>query len=272
MTSSSIWILLFSIFLGLLFLLLVVILRATFLFTNRYCICLRIGFCCCIFKIDWETYHRERESLLRLRQLRRQHREQLARVQILTFSQIPGVIPDSHHMGIIISPPSAMERNIRPSRELLTPEQRRNILERILTCRPYNLTMEKSHSEHNGKLENNDKDGIDIDQFNQQLETNDASVDQVSKQEESYAPFAIAIPNHEIPGDEESCAICLDEFLNGELINISKGCQHLFHKECLLGWLDQHDICPCCRSVMVTENDWKGAIIQERILIPHQGI
>lgn len=35
----------------------------------------------------------------------------------------------------------------------------------------------------------------------------------------------------------------------------SKYCMHLFHKDCILEWLENHDICPCCRVDMVTDGD-----------------
>ena len=83
---------------------------------------------------------------------------------------------------------------------------------------------------------------------------------------EANEPMSIAIPGHEEPVDDNTCAICLDQFLDGELINDSIECQHFFHKDCLFGWLDQHDVCPCCRRTMVTEQDWKRAMEEEHML------
>jgi hypothetical protein len=82
---------------------------------------------------------------------------------------------------------------------------------------------------------------------------------------------SIVIPGHEEPIDDNTCAICLDAFLDGELVNHSSTeCKHIFHKDCLLGWLDQHDVCPC-RSIMVTEKDWKRAMDVELPVIQEHG-
>jgi hypothetical protein len=82
-------------------------------------------------------------------------------------------------------------------------------------------------------------------------------------------PLTAAVPAHEEPIEPNCCAICLDSFIDGEQINQTSECPHFFHKDCLLGWLDQHDVCPCCRRVMVTEQEWKRAIQHEGIRLRH---
>lgn len=52
-------------------------------------------------------------------------------------------------------------------------------------------------------------------------------------------------------GAESGCPICLEPLLEGELVNQGP-CSHSFHKECLLDWLENQDVCPCCRVTMVT--------------------
>jgi len=55
------------------------------------------------------------------------------------------------------------------------------------------------------------------------------------------------------------CPICLDEFKENDLVNKSKRCSHIFHKECILSWLDRNDICPCCRNPMITGEELRHA-------------
>ncbi|KAE9614791.1 hypothetical protein Lal_00036079 [Lupinus albus] len=45
-----------------------------------------------------------------------------------------------------------------------------------------------------------------------------------------------------------SCSICLQDFEDGELVNILPKCGHLFHLECIEKWLIQQGSCPMCRT------------------------
>lgn len=56
------------------------------------------------------------------------------------------------------------------------------------------------------------------------------------------------------------CSICLDTFTSGEEIAWAKdsgststevGCDHIFHRECLISWLQYHDECPLCRRLLI---------------------
>jgi len=54
---------------------------------------------------------------------------------------------------------------------------------------------------------------------------------------------------------ESVCPICLDPYDEGDFIIESKHCSHLFHKSCILLWLEQNDHCPCCREPMITDEE-----------------
>jgi len=47
------------------------------------------------------------------------------------------------------------------------------------------------------------------------------------------------------------CSICFDEFDAKENITISRNpeCSHIFHRSCIMAWLEGHDNCPICRRV-----------------------
>mmetsp|Transcript_545 Transcript_545/g.914 ORF Transcript_545/g.914 Transcript_545/m.914 type:complete len:376 (-) Transcript_545:138-1265(-) len=51
------------------------------------------------------------------------------------------------------------------------------------------------------------------------------------------------------------CSICLECYNPGETICVAKAdaCNHVFHKECLVEWLKNHDCCPLCRVNLLLE-------------------
>lgn len=136
------WLILFVsvvLILSLVFISLYVVCHRACGFCERYCICQ--GWCC-VF--DRNAYQQEREHLRRLRELR-QRREEFA---LATFTQIPGPIPDmdlrtrvSLHnltsLGFILVTPVSVRQdtNSIQMRDQLTAEQRRDILDRILSCK-----------------------------------------------------------------------------------------------------------------------------------------
>lgn len=47
------------------------------------------------------------------------------------------------------------------------------------------------------------------------------------------------------------CTICLMDFENEEELKILNKCNHLFHTECLDGWLNNEKVCPICKSDVI---------------------
>jgi len=79
-------------------------------------------------------------------------------------------------------------------------------------------------------------------------------------------PFDARLFDDDNPeGHSASCSICLENFsADGQQIIVQTGCPstargHVFHKECLRGWLDMSKLCPLCRADLVLANDASAA-------------
>ncbi|GAU30373.1 hypothetical protein TSUD_57840 [Trifolium subterraneum] len=58
----------------------------------------------------------------------------------------------------------------------------------------------------------------------------------------------------QVPTDSEAmtCSICLVDFSVGlEAIQLPNPCLHVYHKDCILEWLDRSSTCPMCRRPVV---------------------
>ncbi|KAL6606419.1 hypothetical protein ACP70R_042072 [Stipagrostis hirtigluma subsp. patula] len=49
------------------------------------------------------------------------------------------------------------------------------------------------------------------------------------------------------------CAVCMDDFRLGAAAK-QLPCKHVFHKDCILPWLDLHSSCPVCRFELPTDD------------------
>ncbi|CAI9092800.1 OLC1v1028133C1 [Oldenlandia corymbosa var. corymbosa] len=68
----------------------------------------------------------------------------------------------------------------------------------------------------------------------------------------------VAVKVLDIPAPEEykrdrnksitSCAICLDDLMDGELCQTLPQCKHTFHSLCINPWVLQMQTCPICRQ------------------------
>ncbi|KAI9097913.1 hypothetical protein K1719_025684 [Acacia pycnantha] len=45
-----------------------------------------------------------------------------------------------------------------------------------------------------------------------------------------------------------ACAVCLNEYEDDETLRLIPKCSHVFHPECIDGWLKSHYTCPLCRA------------------------
>ena len=52
-------------------------------------------------------------------------------------------------------------------------------------------------------------------------------------------------------GEIESCAICLDDFKEGDgkqIAELSCNEKHIYHLDCLSEWVKKNENCPICRQ------------------------
>ena len=64
--------------------------------------------------------------------------------------------------------------------------------------------------------------------------------------------------NDDDDDDGNTCSVCLEPFSVDEVLSCSKPfkCKHIFHSECLIPWLMKHEDCPCCRTTLLTTQDF----------------
>jgi len=51
-----------------------------------------------------------------------------------------------------------------------------------------------------------------------------------------------------------NCSVCWDDFKLEESVKQLE-CQHCFHKDCIVPWLELHGTCPVCRKVLSSEGE-----------------
>jgi hypothetical protein len=69
----------------------------------------------------------------------------------------------------------------------------------------------------------------------------------ISKLEE----FKYKYVNKHLNRIEKQCAICLEDFKDFDRVKLFSCRQHIFHKECIMKWLNNKDICPLCKQKIV---------------------
>ncbi|KAK6933334.1 Zinc finger, RING-type [Dillenia turbinata] len=54
--------------------------------------------------------------------------------------------------------------------------------------------------------------------------------------------------------EEESCAICLEEYKKNEAVGILKNCGHNYHVGCIKQWLLLKNVCPICKASALSDS------------------
>jgi hypothetical protein len=58
--------------------------------------------------------------------------------------------------------------------------------------------------------------------------------------------------------DKFDCSVCIDEMKVGDTI-ITLPCKHMFHEDCLVAWLKEHNTCPNCRAPIEKSEPREGS-------------
>mmetsp|Transcript_762 Transcript_762/g.973 ORF Transcript_762/g.973 Transcript_762/m.973 type:complete len:285 (+) Transcript_762:54-908(+) len=119
----------------------------------------------------------------------------------------------------------------------ITNEERRLILEKVLISESYSPTCNSSSDTA--------KSVGDVDE----------TVGDQNCEEEAEKGEMSAMSEY----NESVCAICISDYEKGNTVIHGTSCVHVFHKECLLEWLEKHDVCPTCRKDMMTASEMKNA-------------
>ncbi|CAD5171562.1 unnamed protein product [Musa acuminata subsp. malaccensis] len=97
--------------------------------------------------------------------------------------------------------------------------------------------------------------GPGLDQLIQRLSENDPNqygTPPASKAAVESLPD-VKITEGLLASDEAQCSVCMDLF---EMDAVAKQmpCNHVYHKECILPWLELHNSCPVCRYELPTDD------------------
>ncbi|XVF67014.1 hypothetical protein PTKIN_Ptkin10aG0086500 [Pterospermum kingtungense] len=97
--------------------------------------------------------------------------------------------------------------------------------------------------------------GPGLEQLIQQLAENDPNrygTPPASKSAIDSLPSVKISKNH-LNSEFNQCAVCMDEFEEGTQAK-QMPCKHLYHKDCILPWLELHNSCPVCRHELPTDD------------------
>ncbi|MBA0682804.1 hypothetical protein Goari_024497 [Gossypium aridum] len=120
------------------------------------------------------------------------------------------------------------------------------------------FVIQNSPSESGFRLPANVGDyfiGPGLEQLIQQLAENDPNrygTPPASKSAIDSLP-SVKITKDHLSSKSNQCAVCMDDFEEG--IQAKRmPCRHLYHKDCILPWLELHNSCPVCRHELPTDD------------------
>ncbi|KAL2333534.1 hypothetical protein Fmac_014747 [Flemingia macrophylla] len=74
--------------------------------------------------------------------------------------------------------------------------------------------------------------------------------------------FKVVI-HENIPEEKDKCAICLEDYVDGEEIGKLDLCVHKFHIQCIKQWLMENNVCPICRRTALNVHNVENEVLTE---------
>ena len=150
----------------------------------------------------------------------------------------------------------------------MTDAERRSVLDKMLVGKAYQ-TYKQMAALGTGDGQNADADtkekSATASTGSNGTDTPDDSTQQDIESQQTPLPLPSQDPVVDDPFQSDSytaCAICIDNYDDADEVFVGEDCNHMFHKECLLDWLQRHDGCPCCRKNMITSVQMKEAAME----------
>ncbi len=102
--------------------------------------------------------------------------------------------------------------------------------------------------------------------------TEEPSAEATTNPTEEEVVARAALPKREVPFSQPTCSICLDDFEHNQTIVRELPCSHIFHPECIDGFLkDNSSLCPMCKKSALPQGycvtDVTNAMVRRERLI-----
>lgn len=145
----------------------------------------------------------------------------------------------------------------------LSSNERNHVFEHVFQLKKYQISQSETENEVNSSASIGDiEEAIfhETDDKNHQYSSDgeehsiNNKISRANKKEE--AEEEICAQNKEELTEEEICAICLEPFIDS--VTSGSQCSHLYHKTCIIKWMEKHDVCPFCRKDMFTVQEFES--------------